>query len=313
MNSQSLDHNLATASRRDLVLVAVGAAIFWGFSIWFELYERVSEWTRPWERYQLDELPGVLFFLALAMAWYSWRRVVELRAQLRARIDAERRLAESLEANRRLSLSHMQVQEQERRQLARELHDELGQHLNAIKIDAVSIRNWSEGCMHNVRDAARAIIEVTDHVQGIVRGMLHRLRPVGLDDLGLSAAMEHLVQHWRARNSDIRVALHVGGGMDHLPERENMTLYRMVQEGLNNVARHARASNVEISLVRDVNRWCLSINDDGAGASHWTGNAGLGLVGMRERIEALGGTLEIESASGKGFRLRATVQTGVSP
>jgi len=307
MKTQVDDHNPESASRRDMVLVCAGAAVFWGASVWLELYERVSDWMRPWEQYELDELPGVLLFLALAMAWYAWRRVGEARSQLRRRIDAERRLADTLEENRRLSLSHIQVQEHERKQLARELHDELGQHLNAIKIDAVSIRDWSDGRMGDVHDSARAIVEVTDHVHGIVRDMLHRLRPVGLDELGLSGALEHLVQNWRVRNPGTHVELSIGADVDHLPERENITLYRIVQESLNNVARHARAAHVTIDLSRAAQGMDLTISDDGSGASHWTGSAGLGLVGMRERVEALGGTLNIESASGRGFRVRATV------
>ena len=301
------EHEPGAATRRDLLLVVGGAALFWVLSAGLELNERVLAWTRPWERFQLDELPGVLLFLALAMAWYAWRRVHEARAQLRLRIEAETRLAETLAENRRLSLSHVRVQEEERKQLARELHDELGQHLNAIKIDAVSIRGWSDGGMTDVHGAACGIVEVTDHVQGIVRDMLQRLRPVGLDELGLSAALEHLVQHWRARHPATRTALTVGANIDGLGERENITLYRIVQEGLTNVVKHARATSVRIALDREAGGVVLTISDDGAGAKHSDAAAGLGLVGMRERVDALGGSLEITSDSGHGFLIKAAI------
>lgn len=311
MKTLAHDQETSTASRRDLWLVAGGGALFWAVSVVFELHERVSAWTRAWERYQLDELPGVLLFLALAMAWYAWRRVGESREQLQRRIDAEARLAETLTENRRLSLSHIQVQEEERKQLARELHDELGQHLNAIKIDAVSLRDWSDNgrdvCMSDVHGAARAIVEVTDHVQGIVRDMLRRLRPVGLDDLGLSAALEHLVQNWRTRHPAIAAALRIDAAVDHLTEQENITLYRIVQESLNNVARHSRAVQVSIALDRDARGVHLVISDDGAGANQWQAVSGLGLVGMRERVEALGGSLEIMSKSGHGFLIAVAI------
>ena len=114
--------------RYDLIAVLAGTSIFYGFSVWFELSEWMVALTQPWERYELDELPGVLLFLAVALSWFGWRRVREARAE-----------------NQRLSLSHVQVQEDERKQLARELHDELGQHLNAIQLDAVAIRGWSGG------------------------------------------------------------------------------------------------------------------------------------------------------------------------
>jgi two-component system, NarL family, sensor histidine kinase UhpB len=307
MNRATHDSASQMSARQDLLLVCVGAGLFWGLSVVVELNERVLAWTQPWERYQLDELPGVLLFLAAALAWYSWRRVREVRVQLERRNAAETRLAETLAENRRLSLSHVRVQEDERKQLARELHDELGQHLNAIKIDAVSIRNWSEGKMHETHGAARAIVRVTDHVQGIIRDMLHRLRPVGLDELGLSAALEHLVQHWRSRNPHIHVALHVAGAVDGLGEVENITLYRMVQESLTNVVKHARASNVRVAVARDAHGVMLSVKDDGAGAAGWDTAAGLGLVGMRERVEALGGQLEIVSSAGQGFLIKAVI------
>jgi signal transduction histidine kinase len=150
-------------------------------------------------------------------------------------------------------------------------------------------------------------------VQGIVRDMLHRLRPVGLDELGLSAALEHLVQNWRARNPDTGVELTVNTGIDRLREQENITLYRIVQESLNNVVKHARAQRVKIVLDRDARGVCLSISDDGTGATQWNSTSGLGLVGMRERLEALSGTMDIVSAPGHGFLVKAVIpMTGAS-
>lgn len=311
----TLAHDTASHSsaRRDLLLVGAGAALFWAMSAVLELHERVSSWTRPWERYQLDELPGVLLFLAAALAWYSWRRAREARVQLARRVEAEAQLAESLAENRRLSLSHVGVQEAERKALAHELHDELGQHLNAIKIDAVAIRNWSAGRMTEIHDAARTIVQATDHVQGVVRDMLHRLRPVGLDELGLAAALEHLMQHWRARNPATRAELRLDADIDGLSERENITLYRMVQESLTNVAKHARAAAVCVTLTRDAQHIVLTVADDGIGLRLAPGTtlSGLGLVGMRERVEALGGTLDIDTAVARGFRIQAVLPVTV--
>ncbi len=295
------------ASRRDLLLVGGGAVLFWVLSVVLELNERVLAWTRPWEQYQLDELPGVLLFLALALAWYAWRRVREAKVQLRRRIAAEAWLADTLMENRRLSLSHVRLQEEERRQLARELHDELGQHLNAIKIDAVAIRHWNDGRMGDVHGAACAIVQVTDHVQGIIRDMLQRLRPVGLDELGLPAALEHLALSWRVRHPATRLELTINTVVDDLGEHENITLYRIVQEGLTNVVKHAQAACVRIALEGSVRGIVLTISDDGAGASQWDATAGFGLVGMRERVEALGGTLEIVSGAGQGFLITASL------
>jgi len=152
-------HEFGAASRRDLIAVAVGTVVFFAVSVRLELSEAVLSWTRPWERYQLDELPGVLLFLAAALAWFAWRRMNEARGALRQRMATQLRLAEALAENRRLSLSHVRAQEEERKGLARELHDELGQHLNAIKVNAVSIRSRTEGKLADLHHAALAIID----------------------------------------------------------------------------------------------------------------------------------------------------------
>lgn len=307
-----MDSALQSSARRDLLAVFLGVVLFWGLSVALELHEQVSSLTRPWERYELDELPGVLLFLSAALAWYSWRRAREVGVQLKHRMAAEARLAASLAENRRLSLSHVRVQEDERRELARELHDELGQQLNAIKIDAVSIRNWSDGeqgaaRQREIHDAARAIVQATDQVQNVVRDMLHRLRPVALDELGLSAALEHFIERWRARHPATQVMLAINADIDGLDEAQNITLYRAVQEGLTNVVKHAHAAQVRVSVDRKGERIVLGITDDGVGAPAPAPVSGLGLVGMRERVEALGGTLTIVSAAGQGFRIEAAL------
>ncbi len=299
-----------STSRSDLAWVLAGTVIFFAISAAFELSEKVLALARPFERYQADELPGVLVFMAVALAWFGWRRVCEARVELARRMALEKQLAETLTENRRLSLSHVQVQEDERKQLARELHDEMGQHLNAIKIDAVSIRDWSAGISEDIYGAALSIVDVTNHVQNTIRDMLRRLRPAGLDELGLTAALEHLLTQWQARNPLTHATLEVDeadAAIENLKENESMTCYRLVQEALNNVARHAQARNVVIRFARQGAQLALNVSDDGTGASQVTNTKGLGLVGMRERIEALGGGLAIESAAGEGFRIRAVI------
>lgn len=304
------------ASRRDLALVVAGATLFLAASVTFELSEKVLAWTQPWERYQLDELPGALLFLAVALAWFSWRRMGEAREELARRIKAQQQLADALAENRRLSLSHVEVQEAERKELARELHDELGQHLNAIKINAVSIRDRTAGALPDVHGAAREIVSVADHVHGIIRDMLRRLRPVGLDELGLTAALEHVVLSWNARNPEIRARLSIATDVDSMREQQNIAIYRLVQEALNNVSRHARARKVTIDLAEAGKTGgkggvVVTICDDGAGAPGCNAGAGgLGLIGMRERIEALSGSLAIEPGAGPGFRITATIPRG---
>ncbi len=302
-------HKHITA-HRDLVWVAAATVVVAFVSIHFELSEMLVTWTRRWERYQLDELPGVLLFVAVAFAWFAWRRVREAQAEIGRRMALEQELAAALADNQRLAHSYVQLQEEERRSLARELHDELGQHLNAIKIDAVSIRDCAAAESAVVRKGAQAIIAIADHVHAVVRDMTRKLRPPGLDELGLPAALENHIEVWRARFPALHFDFATDGDLEGLGERVNMTLYRVVQEGLTNIAKHAGARRVELRVARNAARGAddevlLTLTDDGAGAAPGSAHAGLGLIGMRERVESAGGRFATESAPGRGFRLVA--------
>ena len=220
-------------------------------------------------------------------------------------------LAGALEENRRLSQRSMQVQEEERRNLARELHDELGQSLNAIKVDAVAIRDRSDNPVE-VQRGARAIIEVSGQVYDVVRSLLQRLRPVALDELGLRSAIEYGIEQWRRRHSTVRCNFSAEGDLDGLSEEVNITLYRLAQECLTNVAKHAQATSVTIALARVGSRpvggeILFSFEDNGCGFDPGPRRQGLGLVGLRERVEALGGNFDLQSAPGRGVRVRASI------
>jgi PAS domain S-box-containing protein len=220
-------------------------------------------------------------------------------------------LANALEENRRLSQRSMQVQEEERRNLARELHDELGQSLNAIKVDAVTIRDRSDN-PSEVQRGARAIIEVSGQVYDVVRSLMQRLRPVALDELGLRSAVEYGIEQWRRRHPGVSCNFAAEGELDDLSEQLNITLYRLAQECLTNVAKHAQATRVAISLERigggdaggEVR---FSFEDNGRGFDPGQRRQGLGLVGLRERVEALGGHFDLHSAPGQGVRVRASI------
>mgnify|MGYP003351771570 CR=1 FL=1 len=309
MTASRVPDNVA---RRDLAWLCAAMVAAALISIHLELSETLLAWTRPFEQYQLDELPGMLLFLALGLAWFAWRRMREARIALAQRIALERDLAAALTENRRLSQSIVKMQEEERRSLARELHDELGQHLNAIKIDAVTIRDGAHDAA-NAPARADAIVRVVDRVHAVVRDMTRKLRPAGLDELGLSAALEHCVEEWRARSPGVAVNLSCDGDLESLGEATNMLVYRIVQESLTNVARHAKARHVTIGITRasvqGADALAITIADDGKGAER-TASAprnGLGLIGMRERVEAAGGHLDTGNLSDGGFRVQAQV------
>jgi len=299
---------------RDLVIVVVATGLFAIFSVQLELGESISAWTRARERYQLDELPGVLLVLALGLAWFAWRRAGDLRQELHRRLAIEAQLTAALSENRRLERANMRIQEEERRNLARELHDELGQYLNAIKVDAICLRDSDAANTVLVQRSAHSIAGIVDRVQATVRDIVRRLRPAGLDELGLEAAIEDCVDGWRQRLPSVQFEYDCKAPQSDWGEAVNMTVYRVVQEGLTNAARHARARRVAIRLEQlavhsdEAGILRVDICDDGVGAAFPEApTAGLGLAGMRERVESLGGVFEASNASTGGFRIVASI------
>jgi glucose-6-phosphate-specific signal transduction histidine kinase len=303
-------------ARRDALVVAgVTLAAFFAASA-FDLQERIAGLTRPLERFQADELVPTLLTLAVALVWFAWRRWRHAADELALRLAAEQALAGTLAENRRLSQKYLLAQEEERRSLARELHDELGQCLNAIKLDAIAIRNHPGAPRQEVVASAQSIIDVSSRVYDVTRGLMERLRPVGLDELGLADALRHLVSEWQRRNPGVRCAIELAGELDGFGEQLNITAYRVIQECLTNVARHARASAVQVRLERSpgaVDELRLRVSDDGAGMSPGAKRTGLGLAGVRERVAALGGGLEIRDRAPHGVEVRARIPLGAGP
>jgi len=278
-------------------------------SVQIELSERMFAWARPYERYQLDELPGVLLVLVLGLAWYAWRRVGDARQELRLRSEAEERLRHALADKRELAATALRRQEHDRRELAREMHDELGQLINAAKIDAVTLRDAAAD--DGVSLTTDAIVRSLDHMDGVVRGILQRLRPVGLDELGLDAALEDCVDRWRRRLPGVDFRLAIDDRLGGFHEATSIAIYRLVQEGMTNVAKHAHATAVDIEVARDPESRSvrLSVRDNGVGSRDPYGRHGLGLIGMRERVESLGGEFLIRGAdSGFSFTARLPIR-----
>jgi two-component system, NarL family, sensor histidine kinase UhpB len=297
-----------SAARRDLALVVLITIVAAILCVKLNVGEALLSWTRPRERFQLDELPAVLLVFAACLIWFSTRRYHEARNEIGLRRRAEADLYAALAENRRLAQQYVDMQEAERKALARDLHDELGQYLNAIKLDAVSVRDRLESPDPPGYRIAAGMIGSIDRVQSVVMGLMRQLRPVGLDELGLAAAIEHCANEWRRRLPQIAIGLSVSDSLEGLDEMCRLALYRLVQEALTNVARHSHATRVEIRIGREsAGRIVASIEDDGVGTDLTRPGSGLGLVGMRERAEALGGSLTLASVPGSGFTLLARI------
>jgi len=218
------------------------------------------------------------------------------------------RLAE-LERADELSAQIQRAREDEQRRIARELHDDLGQQLTALKMKvAVLEEQWSGKDGAALRAQSRELQRQIDTVMASVRRIASDLRPPMLDDLGLAEAVEWLAQEFTIQHG-IQVLAHIELDDLTLSGFAATAMFRMVQEALTNVARHARASKVAIEIGVAAGCCCVMIKDNGVGAdlSQPRGQRSLGLLGMRERARQLGGSVTLESGPGQGFRIEVTL------
>jgi two-component system, NarL family, sensor histidine kinase UhpB len=216
-----------------------------------------------------------------------------------------------LAENRLLINKSLKVQEEERKHIARELHDELGQSITAIQADAEAIRDQASKHDERIRISSNAILNVSAHIYEVVHSMIRLLRPSILDNLGLVEALKDEIDAWTRRNPDTTCTCVFTGDLSGLGEHVEITIYRIVQECLTNIAKHASASHVDINLNSDESGLVITISDDGVGMDaqdeESNNTNGLGLIGMRERIQALDGVFSYETARNKGFRVEIRI------
>lgn len=217
-------------------------------------------------------------------------------------------LERSRAQNRYLAQQTIAIQEDERRALAQELHDELGQSITAVKAVAASLGQAAE--LPVVSEGSATITQIANQMYSVVRGMLRRLRPVLLDEFGLVRALESLVDGWNERHADVFCRLNVTGTLNELSDAANIGLYRVVQECLTNVMKHAAATEVSVTLEQVGARVRLTVTDNGRGFAPEVAPPGLGLLGMRERIEALQGTFTVTAAPGSGVAIAVDLPAG---
>ncbi len=239
-------------------------------------------------------------------------------------------LAASLDHTRRertaLAARLVDGQEQERRRLARELHDELAQTLSAMGALAAAIHTTAAAICPALLPEAEELTEASLATMKSLRTTLHTLRPPEIDDLGLAASLAALVRdHERYTAGALHVSLEIAANLHNLSPTAATHVYRIVQEGLTNIARHANASRARVALTfrSDPDNdplgppWLvLTIEDDGAGPAQIpipAEESGLGLIGMGERVMALGGELDIARLTPRGFRLQAAFPLTTCP
>ncbi|WP_244851478.1 PAS domain-containing sensor histidine kinase [Caballeronia sp. SL2Y3] len=242
---------------------------------------------------QIDDIDGKLFTVIL-------RDVTQ-------RVEAEAELQRSREELRALSANLQHEREKERTRIARELHDDVGQTLSALKMDVAALEARLNASAAPRDDVAGQLARMRRAIDGNIaslRRIAAHQRPVMLDDLGLAAAIDWLVDDFTQRQG-IDVECEFGTGEIAFNTNAATAVFRIIEEALDNVALHARASRVKLSLGADDAHCVLRVEDDGVGAPALPGANGksFGLLGVRERANALGGTVLIESNPDDGFAL----------
>ncbi len=211
-------------------------------------------------------------------------------------------LQQSTENNHRLTQQIISLQEDERKSLARDIHDEIGQYLTAIHVDASAILSAKK--IASAKQSAIAISNVTRQMMDMVHELLQRLRPRVLDELGLGLALSEHIHHWRQRNRSVSIIQNVSQHLGILDEAVAITAYRVVQECLTNVTKHAQARRLTINVSADTKYLFIEIEDDGIGFDKTQVTHRYGLAGMRERVQGLLGEMEIDSAPVGGTRVK---------
>jgi signal transduction histidine kinase len=228
--------------------------------------------------------------------------------------EAERKRAEKAEQElRRLSNQLVRVQEEERKAISRELHDEVGQILTGLRMELGTLSHYDPD--EEFRQRLDSVKRLAEEALRSVRNLALLVRPSMLDDLGLEPAL-----HWQAkefsRRCGIPVSVNIEGKLDNLPEASRLCLYRAIQEAMTNCGKHADASRVTVIVKQDDTRVIASVQDDGRGFDALLKTHGLGLMGMTERVRALQGRMSVSSESGCGtlisLELPARLDPGVS-
>ncbi len=227
-------------------------------------------------------------------------------------------LQKANQENHKLVRRTLTVQEEERRLLAGELHDELGQSITGIKVTAISISKDNP----DTQPTVETIVATCDHLFSVLRSMIRRLRPNMLEELGLAASLEDMIQIWREQNRDITVRLDFDDAIETCTDTQKIQLFRIVQECLSNIARHSGANKADIRTkivtreneVDSPRRFdssdlyvCVTVSDNGQGFNPETIRPGFGLLGIRERAESLGGIFCLRTRPNQGVLITVEI------
>lgn len=211
---------------------------------------------------------------------------------------------QALAENRELTqIIHARI-EQERGVIARELHDELGQQVTAIKSIGLAIARRAAGQDASIEQSARLVMDCADQIYDGVHRLISRLRPLALDRFGLRDALQDLLDDWRVRYPEVALHHSITGQLEGLDDALSTAVYRIVQEAVNNALRHARASRIDVRLETSAGCLRLDVVDNGTGRlEQFPASGRFGVLGMRERAQALGGNFDLDQIEPAGVRV----------
>jgi two-component system sensor histidine kinase UhpB len=287
-----------------IALAVINAAVFWLTGRVLKPLQTVIKGLQRMEQGDYEaRLPALtgregrlmsLAFNRTAQAVADSAAAQKLASEARQRLQENRELTQMIQA-------HI---EEERRSIARELHDELGQSITAIKSIGLSILQRSERHDERVSEAAQLIVDTAGRMYDAVHEMIPRLRPFALDSFGLSDALTDLAGEWRTRHPEVEMRLQIDEPLPELDDAVTTCAYRIVQEALINALRHAHASHIDVALAHEPESLVVRVADDGVGLPpDWDQPGHYGVRGMRERAAALGGTFEFERGKQAGTRV----------
>jgi PAS domain S-box-containing protein len=277
---------------------------------------------------------GETWWFYTSMFFDSWTGfgAVGFALDITDQMESEEKLVHLLKDNRELAQRLVEVQEEERRNLSRELHDELGQSITAVKSLAIAITAAAGDSYSEIRSLGNSIVDLSGRLYDVVNGLMHRLRPDILDSLGFEATINSCISNSQLERTGVKCNLDIIGDIDDLDEVVQITVYRIIQECLTNISKYAMASNIDIVIERKMseedelqagakpaNLLIIKVSDDGVGmdaevdTQSTQEEARMGLQGMKERVTALGGELFIVSSPGSGVKIEAIIDLNNRP
>lgn len=294
--------------KHDVIILTICVTLSYVIMLYINLAEFITENFEKYEKFQLDELPYLVLLVAISMAIFTKNRMAELNTTIALKQIAEDANLKLLNENKLLTQHVLEVQERERLELARELHDDIGQFLTGISLDIATLASYQDD---NIALLAKRISNNCMLTRNISRKLIRRLRPPSLDSQGVVAAIKVAIREWLLYNPNTIANIEIDEEIKSHNEKTNITIYRIIQEALTNISKHAQASHVNITLKHNhaKSALLLSIHDNGIGIHAIDNNFGFGIIGMRERVHGLHGEITISSTLAKGTSIDVFIPT----